>query len=143
MGTSREPDADGAALWVSESPRFGVVRHVVVADSYAARFDDLNSDFREVCLTVYRRQESSWEELLSSDDVGYPDRDNAAACGWTNGYAWAVGRDEPGVKVRVALPEADGRVRADAEGWWLFVRLAAPPRDTHQWPGAYMRFSKG
>jgi hypothetical protein len=54
-----------------------VVRKVVRDDPYAAQFDDLTSDFREVCLTVFRRDGSEWEEVLCADDARYPPGDTA------------------------------------------------------------------
>ena len=46
---------------------------MVVDGPYAVHFDELNGDYREVCLTVFRRDGSIWEELLYTGDAGYPD----------------------------------------------------------------------
>ena len=92
MTKTERRDADDGPLWISANPRFGVVRRVVVDGPYAAQFDDLNSDYREVSLTVFRCDGSNWEELLYTDDAGYPDVGEEPSCGYANGYAWAAGR---------------------------------------------------
>jgi hypothetical protein len=81
---------------------------VVVDGPYAAQFDDLNGDYREVCLKVFRRDGSTWEEFLYTDDAGYPDVGEEPCRGYSNGYAWAAGRDLPGARIRVLL--RDGAV---------------------------------
>lgn len=141
---SKGADDDDAPLRVSQNPRFGVVRKVVLDLPYAAQFDDLNSDFREVSLTIFKREGSRWAELLSSDDAGYPARDNAAQYGWSDDFAWAVGFDPPGVQVRVMLLDEVYPVPSDAEGWWLFVRPASPPPKMRRgWSDGYLRLVKG
>lgn len=95
MSVTNTEHGDDGDPWTSANRAFGIVRKVVVAPPYAARFDDLNGDYREVCLTVHRRSASGWEELLYADDAGYPGVGETGAYGYSDGYAWAVGRNLP------------------------------------------------
>lgn len=54
MTSSPRPSDD--PLWISDVPRHGVVRTVVVDSAFAARFDDLNGDGREVELGIFARK---------------------------------------------------------------------------------------
>jgi hypothetical protein len=127
-------------LWGFSNPTFGVVRAVIFDGPYAARLDDLNGDHREVCLEVFRRKGSEWEELLYADDAGYPDVGETTGHGWQNAHAFIVGRTRPGAEVTVQLLDERHTVQADAEGWWMFVRPAEPPPPSHFLTGAsYLR----
>jgi hypothetical protein len=114
-------------LWTSDNPRFGVVRNVIVSGAFAARLDDLNGDYREVELTLFRRRRRGWEEVASADDVGHPEYDGSGAEGWGDGYLWAFGRDAPDDLVEVRYAGRAHRLRADSKGWWLFVRRVPDP----------------
>ena len=140
MTKAERPASDSDVLWTSSSPRFGVVRGVVLTDPYAAQFDDLNGDYREVCLTVFRRDGSTWEELLYVDDAGYPDVGEEPGRGYGNGYAWAVGRGLPGARIRVLLGDERYLVTADAVGWWLFVHPTDQPGISPGSGGFCLRF---
>ncbi len=98
------------------------MRAVVIFGKYAAQFDDLNGDYREVCLTVFRRVRSSWQTVVSADDAGYPDVGERPAYGYSGGYAWAIGRARPQAHVGVVHNGKPYTLRPNAEGWWLFVR---------------------
>lgn len=112
---------DDAALWVSDVPRYGVVRTVVHEAPYAAAFDDLNGDGREFCLTLFARTDDGWEKIAYADDSEHPGPDDSAILGWWGGGIWAVGRAAPGAPVTVHVDERTQVVRADDEGWWLQV----------------------
>jgi hypothetical protein len=71
-----------------------------------------------------------------------PDVGETAGYGYFNGYAWAVGRDLPGARIRVLLQKRTFSVQADAEGWWIFVRPAEPPVAWATSPDSYLRFSR-
>jgi hypothetical protein len=136
----RGPQDD--ALWTSENPTYGVVRAVMFDGPYAGRLDDLNGDYREVCLTIFRGNGSTWEEWLYADDTGYPDVGDTTSYGWSNGHAFVAGRDRPGVRVTVLLRNDPHTVQADADGWWLFVRPAEPPTSHESMTRSYLSREK-
>ncbi|MFC7505470.1 hypothetical protein [Nocardioides sp. GCM10030258] len=103
-----------ASLWNSDNPAYGVVRHAFSEGEYAARFDDLNGDYREVCLTILKWHREGWAEITSDDDCGLPEKGGWSNSGWANGYggghAYSIGRD-------------------DIDRWWLLVEPADEPSD--------------
>src|SRR3954467_5047210 len=135
------PGSQNDVLWQSENSRFGIVRKVVVSDPYAAQFDDLNGDYREVCLTVFRRRRSSWTLLSYMDDAGYPAVGEEPVRGWSDGYTWAAGRNVPGARIRVLLRNKPYTVEADADGWRLFVRRSRPPKNAIRSPESFLTFT--
>ena len=90
---------------------------------YAAQFDDLNGDSREICLTLFERGAAGWESTYSCDDVAYPAHmDDSAAYGMADGgRVWAAGRAKPHARLRVELYGGQWAVDVDADGWWLVV----------------------
>ena len=140
MPNDERSDSGDSALWIPEDSKFGVVRAVVISGKYAAQFDDLNSDYREVCLTVFRRARSSWQAIVSVDDAGYPDRGDKPVYGYSDGYAWAVGRANPQAQVEVVHNAKTFKLRPNAEGWWLFVRRSRPPKDWIWSPDSFLKF---
>jgi hypothetical protein len=74
------------------------------------------------------------------DDAGYPGVGEQPARGWSNGYAWAAGRDLPGARIRVLLHDKPYTVEADADGWWLFVRRSRRPERWVGSPDSFLRF---
>lgn len=126
-------------LWDSDNPKYGIVRAVFTDGEHAARFDDLNGDYREVCLSIYAWDGSDWDYMDGYDDAGFPEVGETTGPGWFGGYARVVGRTRPNGNVKVTLVGKDHEVRADAEGWWLFVHPADPPADLAFKPGAFLR----
>lgn len=141
MATRPAPQDPNASLWVSGNPRFGTVRKVVIDGAYAATLDDLNSDYREVTMTVLERNASDWGYIAAIDDAGYPGVHETTSYGWSNGYAVIVGREHPGAVISVWLHEERHVVEADSEGWWLFVRESWPPPAGASSPEPYLRWS--
>lgn len=106
-------------LWISSVPRFGVVRTVIVDGSFAARFDDLNGDGREIELSFFRFDAGQWEETASLDDTRMPEiggRPIVLASGWD---AHAVGRGRPGQRWQLEWIDGTRLVQADPDGWWI------------------------
>jgi hypothetical protein len=120
---SENESVEVGPLWVSDNPRYGVVRHVVVQREHAARFDDLNGDFREVCLTVHRRGTVGWETLHAYDDCGYPTATTFTLEWEPGGPVWVVGRDPWNEAIPERLRDAAIRVEPDSKGWFLIVDL--------------------
>lgn len=117
-----QPFDSDAALWVSEVPAFGVVRHVVHYLSYAARYDDLNGDLREVAFSIHERMESgTWAWLYQQDDYVIPSRGDVLD-GEAQDHVWAVGRSRPHREVLVTLQDETYVVPSDADGLWLLVQ---------------------
>lgn len=116
-------------LWTSDNPAYGVVRRVLFCGDYAAQFDDLNGDLREVCLTIFERGAAGWEAGYSQDDVGYlADEADSASYGLSGGLqVWAYGRARPRARARIELYGGEWTVNVDADGWWLLV-ADAPKR---------------
>lgn len=141
MGTQPAPQDPHAPLWVSENPRFGTVRRAVIEGPYAAKLDDLNSDYREITLTVLKRNPSGWETITVTDDAGYPGLNETAGHGWSNGYAFVVGHEHPGTRISVRLGEERHMVKADSDGWWLFVGEYWPPHEDALLPEFHLRWS--
>lgn len=123
MEKSKPALPEDDVLWSSANPRYGVVRRVLFCGDYAAQFDDLNGDFREVCLTIFERSARGWEAVHGQDDVDYPAReDDSAAWGFFAPYeVWAVGRARPHTRARIELYGGEWTVAVDADGWWLLV----------------------
>ena len=130
---------DDAALWISDVPGYGVVRTVVREGSYAARFDDLNGDGREVELTLFARTEDGWAPIAGHDDVDYPSPGESAVRGWAGEKVWAVGRAKPGSAVTVAVGGRALAVRADSDGWWLGVIEVEDSEGLDLWEGPSLR----
>ncbi|GAA1503007.1 hypothetical protein [Nocardioides humi] len=127
-------------LWVSEVPKYGVVRTVVRDGDHAARFDDLNGDGREYCLTLFRREGAAWRPLADVDDSDHPGPDDSAIRGTWSGGVWAVGRAAPGSVVRVRIGSRTQAVEVDADGWWLRVtELEEIAQSTGSIPTSYPR----
>jgi hypothetical protein len=103
-------------------------RRVVIDGAYAARLDDLNGDYREMCLTVFQRAGSEWAELAYADDVGFPAVGGTTAYGCANGFAFIECRAQPRARIRVVVGDEPRTVLADDERWWLHVRPAQAPR---------------
>lgn len=93
------------------------MRHVVVQGEHAARFDDLNGDFREVCLTIFCRTASGWEVETSHDDCGYP-RTSVVLGSVPNGPAWIVTKDP---LISPSVRDILARIEPDSLGWYLAV----------------------
>jgi hypothetical protein len=121
--TSAPAVSENDVLWTSDNPRYGVVRRVLFCGVHAASFDDLNGDFREVCLTIFERRTTGWEEVYSQDDIGYPaHEDDSSIYGLSGGrQVWACGRARPHARARIELYGGDWTVDVDADGWWLLV----------------------
>jgi hypothetical protein len=126
-------------LWESANPRFGTVRTVFTDGKHAARFDDLNSDGREVCLSLHVRHGSDWDLLYEQDDDGIPELGESTGWAWYGGVAIVVGRTRPDGSVKVTLAGDTHEPTADANGWWLFVHAANPPEDLLGAPGSFLR----
>ncbi|WP_182376448.1 hypothetical protein [Nocardioides sp. WS12] len=129
-----------ASLWTSYVPAYGVVRHVFSRGDFAAQFDDLNSDYREVCLTILEWHKGDWAEVTSDDDCGLPEQGEWSNSGWVNalrgGRAWSVGRGQPNGEVSVRLHGKEYVARTDSGGWWLVVvRARKPEHVPFRWPG--------
>ena len=131
-------------LWRSEQPTYGTVRAVVVDEPFAVVLDDLNSDGREVALTLLLRTDDGWRVLATQVDVPLPGPGEPGGAGWgldpsdEQGYGWSYGRADAGQTVPVELGPIHTTVTADADGWWLCVRPMSgeefdPRRPT--WPG--------
>jgi hypothetical protein len=109
-------------LWISDNPKYGVVRRVLFYGDFAAQFDDLNSDFREVELGIFERGVSGWQKVSSHDDVDYPYDGGAPTYGLSGGYqVYAYGRARPHARARIELYGGTWTVNVDADGWWLLV----------------------
>lgn len=122
MAKPTSPASENDVLWISDNPRYGVVRRVLFCGDYAARFDDLNSDFREVELGLFERGATGWEKLSSHDDVDYPYDGGSPSYGESGGYqVYAYGRAQPRARVRIELYGGAWTVEVDADGWWLLV----------------------
>ncbi|CAM3236840.1 hypothetical protein NODU109028_05590 [Nocardioides dubius] len=128
------------ALWTSENPKYGVVRQVLHQDGFAVRFDDLNGDHREICLTVFQRGASGWQPIAQADDVEYPAHLEDSACwGYAGRLAWAVGRGRPGDQAVVHIGAAHHPVHADDDGWWLVLQETDPLNEGDDWPEVSVR----
>jgi hypothetical protein len=127
MANPRSGPEDAASgdevLWTSDNPKHGVVRRVLFYGDFAARFDDLNSDFREVELSIFERGAAGWEKEYSQDDVDYPvQKEDAAVYGLSGGcQVYAYGRARPHARARIELYGGTWTVDVDADGWWLLV----------------------
>lgn len=117
-----------AGFWRSSNPTWGAVRAVVTNDEYAIVLDDLNRNYREVELSVYRRTGGGWEDLFSLDDQGFPDEGSTVGGrgGYLMGfegryYSVIYGHESPRAAIHLAVGEARVDVVADANGWWLHV----------------------
>ena len=119
-------------MWTSSNPRFGVIRNVLVDGRWAVRLDDLNSDFREVELTVYQRRGGVWDGIYNQDDVDYP-RDRPLARFDLGEIAGAYGQRTPGSYVTIGCLHETRQVRTDATGWWLFVCPLGSDADDDPW----------
>lgn len=108
-------------LWTSSVPRFGVVRTVIVDGEYAATFDDLNGDGREIELNVYRRVGDRWEGVAHQDDVAVPEVGGPPLVGVSGWDAHAVGRGRPGQRWQLEWIDERRFVQADQDGWWIVV----------------------
>jgi hypothetical protein len=118
--------------FLAVDPKYGVVRHIARDGDYAAQFDDLNSDYREVCLTVLRHRGGAWEWLASQDDAGYPQQGSLAYFDLGN-VAGAAGRGDPDEPVLVRCLHEERQLRTDTEGCWLFVCEADTTLDKDPW----------
>jgi hypothetical protein len=124
-------------LWISDVPRFGVVRAVIVDGPFAARFDDLNGDGREIEVKVYERAEDGWNEWGHQDDAHFPEPGGSPLHGWSGALAWVVGRGPAGDRVELDWAGHRQVVGVDAGGWWLAVigdDLEAPEGESWSWP---------
>jgi hypothetical protein len=119
-------------LWISDNPTYGVVRRVLFYGDFAAQFDDLNSDFREVELSIFERGAQGWEKEYSQDDADYPvHKDDAWVYGFLGGFrVFAYGRARPHARARVELYGGTWAVDVDADGWWFLV--AGAPEQTFE-----------
>jgi len=128
MAESDEWLVDESALWSSGNPRWGVVRAVVIDGDYALVFDDQNSDYREVELSIYERAGDLWQLIANQDDAGLPDVGQGTGRGWAadvlvgGGYGWAYGREQPRATVKLSYKGEPVDVTADADGWWMCIR---------------------
>lgn len=122
--------SDNEVLWTSDNPKYGVVRRVLFYGDFAAQFDDLNSDLREVELGIFERGATGWEKEYSHDDVDYPvDREDASVYGLLGGcQVYAYGRGRPHARARIEL--YGGTWTVDADGWWFLVAHA--PEETFE-----------
>lgn len=139
--TSRGPSRDDL-LWVSHVPRYGVVRTVIIDGGFAARFDDLNGDGREVELAVFAWREGAWTLIAGQDDAGVPGVCESPLFGWTGSLGWAVGRETPRERLEVDWMGEREVVGTDADGWWLAVVSGEAPEGDDEgpsWPGPRTR----
>ncbi|HVK28110.1 MAG TPA: hypothetical protein VM575_07200 [Nocardioides sp.] len=133
------PPADDP-LWRSDVPRFGVVRTVIIDGAFAARFDDLNGDGREVELGIFARESGTWTPIGHQDDVAFPGVDETPLFGWSGALGWAVGRATPGDRLEVDWMGERAVVGVSTDGWWLAVVSGeAPEDDGRSWPGPRTR----
>lgn len=127
---------DDEELWRSSVPGYGVVRAVVRNGSYAARFDDLNGDGREVCLTLFAWADGRWEPISYWDDTDLPRPDDSALrCAW-GGAICAVGRGTPGSTVTTWLDGHTQVGQVDDGGWWLSVVETDEVEELDLWDGS-------
>lgn len=140
-GRMTSPAAPDDLLWQSDVPGYGVVRTVIVDGDYAARFDDLNGDGREIELTVFVGRERSGTPIGGQDDVAVPGADETPLFGWAGALGWAVGRATPGERVEVDWMGERAVVGVDADGWWLAVVSGEAPEEDDGlfWPGPRTR----
>lgn len=132
MTSSPLPPED--PLWISDVPRHGVVRTVIVDGAFAARFDDLNGDGCEVELGVFARDDGRWTCVGHQDDVNVPAVGESPLYGWSESIGWAVGRVRPGERLEIEWQGERAVVGTDASGWWLAVVPGEPPADDDEWP---------
>lgn len=137
-GCSHDRHADQPLALGLRQPQVRVVRAAFTDGKHAARFDDLNGDYREVCLSLYAWDGSEWDHIGGHDDAGFPDVGETTGPGWFGGYAGVVGRTRPSGRIDITLAGENHEVRADAEGWRLFVQ-ADPPEDLLFQPGSFLR----
>jgi hypothetical protein len=139
MANPRSGPEDAASgdevLWTSDNPKHGVVRRVLFYGDFAARFDDLNSDFREVELSIFERGAAGWEKEYSQDDVDYPvQKEDAAVYGLSGRcQVYAYGRARPHARARIELYGGTWTVDVDADGWWLLVDDAPEEGFARRW----------
>lgn len=129
-------------LWESCVPGYGVVRTVIVDGAFAARFDDLNGDGREVELDFFASRDGRWTRVAYQDDVGVPGLDETPLFGWTGALGWAVGRATPEDRLEVDWMGERAVVGVNTDGWWLAVISGdAPEKDEEgpSWPGPRTR----
>lgn len=117
-------DLTDEQLWVSENPKYGTVRHVLINGSFAVVFDDLNSDYREIALNGFEREPSGlWQPIFYTEDVHIPGVGDRIGPWQEHDYVFACGRTEPNTEVTVRWTGKVHLVHSDTEGWWL---LAVP-----------------
>lgn len=140
-GQVTAPDAPDDLLWDSAVHGYGVVRTVIVDGAYAARFDDLNGDGREIELGIFVHNDAGWERIGYQDDVGVPAVDETPLFGGTGTVGWAIGRATPGERVEIDWMGERAVVGVDADGWWLAVVSGEAPEknDGPSWPGPRTR----
>lgn len=135
------PSAPDDLLWQSDVPRYGVVRTVIVDGAFAARFDDLNGDGREVELGIFARRHGTWLRVGHRDDVGGLGIGETPLFGWAGAIGWAVGRARPGERLELHWAGERAVVGVNDQGWWLGVVSGEPPEDegSRPWTGPSTR----
>jgi hypothetical protein len=94
----------------------------MVDDDFAGALDDLNGDYREVSLELYRRGPAGWLPIASIDDAGYPGAGEAGSEGWVSGVAYAFGRDKPNTTLTDFFFGETRAIQTNDAGWWLAAR---------------------
>ena len=107
--------------------RRGRVSAIMADNGFAFVFED---QFGEWILTAYAEDGPCWAPIFQVDDASPPaEGDESSQGGWTEGYAWLLGR-VPAARLGAVTIQYNGDrfdVAPDTEGRWVWIREAPDP----------------